>query len=251
MNKIWETQNEMLKHIPKERNPLVIPNKEFETLFNFYLEYIRQLNKVKHEKYGQQTDYFSSFRLSEDLNVLPVERLIYVRGFLDKSIRIGNLKNKDSAVINEWVEETVTDLIGYALLLNAYIQWKKANNFWSEKALQNTEAMIDYISKTVGEKNTDYSGKNENQEDNAIRNFVIAEKLWFCTTQEGILARLSIKIQRLGQLILNNADSKAIGEEVVDLSVYAIIYLVVRLWQSKQNNNNVSAAANKGENPSK
>jgi hypothetical protein len=37
--------------------------------------------------------------------------------------------------------------------------------------------MIDYISKTVGEKNTDYSGKNENQEDNAIRNFVIAEKL--------------------------------------------------------------------------
>jgi hypothetical protein len=91
----------MLKHIPKERNPLVIPNKEFETLFNFYLEYIRQLNKVKHEKYGQQTDYFSSFRLSEDLNVLPVERLIYVRGFLDKSIRIGNLKNKDSAVINE------------------------------------------------------------------------------------------------------------------------------------------------------
>jgi hypothetical protein len=54
----------------------------------------------------------------------------------------------------------------------------------------------------------------------------------------------------LGQLILNNADSKAIGEEVVDLSVYAIIYLVVRLWQSKQNNNNATTT-NKGENSSK
>lgn len=216
---------------------LYYPFEIFNQNFQKEVEAIRKINIEKNEKYGKINNYFSSFQLIWDLGIMSIEKFLVMRGILDKFNRVVNLKAKKSnAVVWEWVKESVQDMVGYALLLHAYLQCKKANNFDWANALLHIDNLLSYLTKTFIEKNSDYSSKTTDAEaqkkQNAIENFVIVEKCGLATTEDWVLARVAIKVQRIINLLLHKADEKALGAEILDFIVYCLIFNLILDWKA-------------------
>ena len=72
----------------------------------------------KNKDYANSTDPFRNFRSAEIVG-LSLERAILVR-VLDKLSRISNLIDKDAAVKDESLEDTIIDAINYLAILKAY-----------------------------------------------------------------------------------------------------------------------------------
>lgn len=67
---------------------------------------------------------FKNFLLPEQLGLASAEVGILVR-MTDKLARVSTLIDKDPAVVEESVDDTLTDLAAYALILRALRQWRK------------------------------------------------------------------------------------------------------------------------------
>lgn len=216
---------------------LYYPFETFNQNFQNELNVIKKINAEKNQKYGKEGNFFSSFQLIWDLGIMPIENFLVMRGILDKFNRIVNLKAKKSNAVSwEGIKESVYDMVGYALLLHAYLQCRKNNKFDWNTALGNIESLISYIMKTFVEKNSDYSSKTTDEEaqkkQNAIENFVIVEKCWLSTTEDGIMARIAIKVQRIINLLVNKADEKSLWAEILDFIVYCLILNLVLDWKA-------------------
>jgi len=77
---------------------------------------LRRTLTNKGADYSGSEDTFKNFRLSESILGIPVKKSITVR-LLDKVARIGKLLDTDAKVTTESIEDTLDDLIGYAILL--------------------------------------------------------------------------------------------------------------------------------------
>jgi len=79
-----------------------------------------QIAKRKTQDYATQQDPFKNFRNSKVVGVKP-SRGILVR-ILDKISRISNLIDKNAAVKDESIEDTINDAINYLAILKAQLQ---------------------------------------------------------------------------------------------------------------------------------
>lgn len=73
-----------------------------------------ELMRSKNQDYAQGDDPFKNFRSASVVGVSP-DRGILIR-LLDKLSRAGNLIEKPPAVTEERMEDTVLDIINYAIL---------------------------------------------------------------------------------------------------------------------------------------
>lgn len=83
----------------------------------------RKLIEDKNKDYSGKDgeDPFKNFRLCENLSICSSQQGIVVR-MLDKVSRLSNLTKHDSFVENESFDDTIVDLINYAVLLSALRQ---------------------------------------------------------------------------------------------------------------------------------
>lgn len=85
-----------------------------------------EIAKKKNQDYcgkGESSDPFKNFRISEQAGV-PVEQGILVRMY-DKMSRISTLLSQDAQVKDESVQDTLSDLSNYSLILSNYLDSKK------------------------------------------------------------------------------------------------------------------------------
>ena len=93
--------------------------KQLQQNFDTGLELIRSKNL----DYGSEVDPFKNFRMAQLVGV-SVERAILVR-VSDKLARISNLLDKEAAVKDETIDDTLIDSINYLNILLVYLQSKR------------------------------------------------------------------------------------------------------------------------------
>lgn len=76
----------------------------------------------KNADYAGEDDPFKNFKSAEVVGV-PLERAILVR-VLDKLSRVSNLLDKEAAVADESIEDTLIDMINYLAILKAHRESK-------------------------------------------------------------------------------------------------------------------------------
>ena len=79
-----------------------------------------EIIKKKNADYANETDPFKNFRSAEVAGI-GVGRAIIVR-VLDKISRIQNLLDREAAVKDEKIEDTLLDAINYLAILKAYLE---------------------------------------------------------------------------------------------------------------------------------
>ncbi|MCP6727314.1 MAG: DUF1599 domain-containing protein [Patescibacteria group bacterium] len=77
----------------------------------------------KNADYSTDNEAFLNFKACEAFNI-PVETGLIVR-MCDKMSRISNLMNKEAAVKDESVLDTLQDLANYATILKVYLEHEK------------------------------------------------------------------------------------------------------------------------------
>lgn len=75
----------------------------------------------KNKDYAGGGDAFANFRMCEELGLCSVEKGILVR-MSDKMSRIANLLDKEAAVKDESVTDTLLDLAVYSIILKIYME---------------------------------------------------------------------------------------------------------------------------------
>lgn len=95
-------------------------NDQFLRSIHKTFEEVETIVAKKNADYANSSDPFKNFRSSEHVGV-PVSRAILVR-MMDKLARIANLIDKDPSVITESRKDTIIDIIGYAAILNAWLE---------------------------------------------------------------------------------------------------------------------------------
>jgi len=86
-------------------------------------EEAHQILTQKNSDYANSDDPFRNFRNSVAAGV-PLERGILVR-VMDKITRVSNLLDKEAAVKDESITDSLLDIANYCLILEAYLIDKK------------------------------------------------------------------------------------------------------------------------------
>jgi hypothetical protein len=96
-------------------------------------EFLKQLKKGydtnleiaqrKNSDYAQDGDPFKNFKLCEQLGITSVEQGMLVR-ISDKLSRISNLLSRPNKVADEKIEDTLSDLCNYSMILKIWIEQK-------------------------------------------------------------------------------------------------------------------------------
>jgi hypothetical protein len=88
-----------------------------------------EISRAKNADYANGEDPFQNFRQVESLGLCSVETGIMVR-LSDKMTRVSNLLNKEAAVKDESVTDTIMDAINYLAILKAWLDsCRKAERF--------------------------------------------------------------------------------------------------------------------------
>ena len=88
----------------------------------------RVLMDKKNQDYAGDEDIFANFRRTEDMGITSTEKGFLVR-MTDKFSRLASFtENNELAVKDESVEDTLIDIINYAVLFHQYIKMKKDEN---------------------------------------------------------------------------------------------------------------------------
>jgi hypothetical protein len=80
--------------------------------------------RKKNADYASVDDPFQNFELCEKIANIPTEVGIFVR-LTDKIQRIGNLLGRDPSVKDESIDDALSDLANYALILRVYLEQKR------------------------------------------------------------------------------------------------------------------------------
>lgn len=82
----------------------------------------------KSNDYASLDDPYKNFRIVESIGLVPTEVGILVR-MTDKISRLSNaVKGKDLKVKDESVQDTIEDLINYAVILGSYLEEKTSEH---------------------------------------------------------------------------------------------------------------------------
>ena len=200
-----------------------IEKQVFNEMIQKNLDEIRKINEQKEKEYQWETKY-STFEYSAKLWFLSVENLLFIRWIWDKINRLASLhrKNFENSVSWETVFDTCNDLINYSALLADYLiskDWTSYNKIFDE------------VAKIFENKNWDYS----NTQDDAIANFNEIENLWLWKTEDWMLARIAIKVQRIANFLRNWEKNERFYDEIIDLIIYTLIfsnYLKYKMWNT-------------------
>lgn len=90
-----------------------------ENLIKRYSECV-DIVRVKNQDYATEIDAFKNFRHAALAGVEP-ERAVLVR-ISDKMARISNLIDKENAVKDETIQDTINDAINYMAILGAMLE---------------------------------------------------------------------------------------------------------------------------------
>lgn len=200
-----------------------IEKKIFNEMIQKNLDEIKKINEQKEKEYQWETKY-STFEYSAKLWFLSVENLLFIRWIWDKINRLASLhrKNFENSVSWETVFDTCNDLINYSALLADYLISKDWTTYTK---------IFDEVAKIFENKNWDYS----NTQDDAIANFNEIENLWLWKTEDWMLARIAIKVQRIANFLRNWEKNERFYDEIIDLIIYTLIfsnYLKYKMWNT-------------------
>ena len=215
-----------------------IEKQVFNEMIQKNLDEIRKINEQKEKEYQWETKY-STFEYSAKLWFLSVENLLFIRWIWDKINRLSSLhrKNFENSVSWETVFDTCNDLINYSALLADYLiskDWTTYNKIFDE------------VAKIFENKNWDYS----NTQDDAIANFNEIENLWLWKTEDWMLARIAIKVQRIANFLRNWEKNERFYDEIIDLIIYTLIfsnYLKYKMWNTSNTETNTITSVSKQE----
>jgi hypothetical protein len=97
--------------------------KELHEFHASFCDKMGHICKSKGQDYSGETDPFANFKAVELLGI-SVEHGFLTR-IMDKVMRISNLTDgREPAVLDEKIEDTLTDLANYAILMAGYIRSK-------------------------------------------------------------------------------------------------------------------------------
>lgn len=85
------------------------------------IDKMKVIHKAKNHDYAEKEDPYKNFRMCENMGLCSVETGIMVR-MSDKMSRIANLLEKENAVKDESIADTLMDLSIYAIILKCYIE---------------------------------------------------------------------------------------------------------------------------------
>jgi len=88
------------------------------------LDKMKEIHAQKNHDYAGEEDSFKNFRMCENMGLCSVETGIMVR-MSDKMSRIANLLEKENAVKDESITDTLIDLANYSIILKCYLEQKK------------------------------------------------------------------------------------------------------------------------------
>jgi len=88
------------------------------------LDKMKEIHAQKNHDYAGEEDPFKNFRMCENMGLCSVETGIMVR-MSDKMSRIANLLEKENAVKDESITDTLIDLANYSIILKCYLEQKK------------------------------------------------------------------------------------------------------------------------------
>jgi hypothetical protein len=80
-----------------------------------------EISRKKNSDYATGDDPFKNFRLCEFIGVCSVEKGMLVR-ISDKLSRISNLLDTQAEVSDETINDTLSDLANYAMIMRMYIE---------------------------------------------------------------------------------------------------------------------------------
>lgn len=98
--------------------------------------------------------------------------------------------------------------------------------------LQDFKAITDLMYQTTERKNSDYTGDITDP----FKNFRMIEEMGVCSTEAGIITRMTDKLMRMSGFVKNGVlkvQDEKIEDTAIDLAVYAIIFALT--IKSKKN----------------
>ena len=106
----------------------------------------------------------------------------------------------------------------------------------SEELIQRFQNLCTEMVSTVKAKNADYAGTDGDP----FSNFTLVERAGVCTTEQGLLVRMSDKYARVTNLLVNNKDpqvkTESVADTLTDLAAYCLlqrIYVEVKAELAK------------------
>lgn len=102
---------------------VTITREEFIESFKDSLTEMYTIMLKKNKDYAGEDNPFANFELVESLGLVSMEKGILVR-MTDKIARISNLIDKEAAVHDEAIEDTLSDLANYSVILKVLLEAK-------------------------------------------------------------------------------------------------------------------------------
>ncbi len=94
-------------------------------------------------------------------------------------------------------------------------------------------ALCDQLKQITAVKNADYTGSSSTP----FHNFQLTEYLGNCTTEQGLIVRLSDKLARITSLVVTgkqHVKDESIEDTLLDMANYAIITTCYLKWKKSQ-----------------
>ena len=105
-----------------------------ETLQKIFKELEDTLRRKNADYTGGKSEFFN-FEKSADVANVSVGKSIIVR-MMDKMTRMSSLLEREAQVKDEKIEDTIKDLIGYAIILLAYLEYVSEPKYvWTKPPL--------------------------------------------------------------------------------------------------------------------
>lgn len=100
------------------------------------------------------------------------------------------------------------------------------SEYTQEDYLKDFKAITDLMYETTKRKNSDYTGDVSDP----FKNFRMIEEMGVCTTEAGVITRLTDKLMRMGGFVKNGVllvQDEKIEDTAIDMAVYAIIFALI------------------------
>lgn len=109
--------------------------------------------------------------------------------------------------------------------------------YTQEDYLEDFKAITDLMYETTKRKNSDYTGDASDP----FKNFRMIEEMGVCTTEAGVITRLTDKLMRMGGFVKNGVlqvQDEKIEDTAIDMAVYAIIFALIVKSKKKTHSKN-------------
>ena len=103
---------------------------------------------------------------------------------------------------------------------------KPSTQYTQADYLKDFKTILDLMYQTTERKNSDYTGDLSDP----FKNFRMIEEMGVCSTEAGVITRLTDKLMRMSGFVKNGVlkvQDEKIEDTAIDMAVYAIIFALI------------------------